>query len=62
MEATGMEVEEDSTPTSSNHMLKRFGLKNSIQTNFGEDYVFQVAARFDYFRLISSNFRDLFVL
>lgn len=47
MEATGMEVEEDSAPISSNHMLKRFGLKNSIQTNFGEDYVFQIAARDD---------------
>ncbi|KMT05980.1 hypothetical protein BVRB_7g164680 [Beta vulgaris subsp. vulgaris] len=46
METTEMEVEEQqshSTPTS----LKRFALRNSIQTNFGDDYVFQITSRED---------------
>ncbi|KAJ6334498.1 hypothetical protein OIU78_011388 [Salix suchowensis] len=39
-EATAMEVEE---PRS-----KKFGLKNSIQTNFGNDYVFQIVPKDDW--------------
>ncbi|KAF9604929.1 hypothetical protein IFM89_011296 [Coptis chinensis] len=38
--AMDMEVETSTTSSS----LKRFGLKNSIQTNFGEDYVFQIVS------------------
>ncbi|EXB36417.1 WD repeat-containing protein 89-like protein [Morus notabilis] len=45
-EATAMEVEEHphSNPSSSN----RVGLKNSIQTSFGEDYVFQIVPKNDW--------------
>ncbi|KAJ6338476.1 hypothetical protein OIU76_008031 [Salix suchowensis] len=39
-EATAMEVEEPKS--------KKFGLKNSIQTNFGNDYVFQIAPKDDW--------------
>lgn len=43
---TEMEMETlDDNPSSSSYAPKRFGIKNSIQTNFGEDYVFQIAAR-----------------
>lgn len=38
-----MEVEEQPTPSSNS--VKRLGLKNSIQTNFGDDYVFQIVAK-----------------
>ncbi|XP_050203689.1 WD repeat-containing protein GTS1 [Mercurialis annua] len=44
-ETTGMDMEvEHPNPTSA----KRFGLKNSVQTNFGDDYVFQIAAKDDW--------------
>lgn len=33
-----MDVEEQPSPIN----LKRFGVKNAIQTNFGDDYVFQI--------------------
>ncbi|KAK9281871.1 hypothetical protein L1049_004778 [Liquidambar formosana] len=46
MEATEMEVEEHPLPNSNS--FKRFGLKNSIQTNFGDDYVFQIAPKDDW--------------
>ncbi|KAJ6390496.1 hypothetical protein OIU77_024661 [Salix suchowensis] len=39
-EATAMEVEEPKS--------KKFGLKNSIQTNFGNDYVFQIVPKDDW--------------
>ncbi|KAF8387844.1 hypothetical protein HHK36_026505 [Tetracentron sinense] len=42
MEETEMEVEEESLSNSST--FKRFGIKNSIQTNFGDDYVFQIVS------------------
>ncbi|KZV32357.1 WD repeat-containing protein 89 [Dorcoceras hygrometricum] len=43
----GMEVEEAiSSPSST--IFKRHGLKNSIQTNFGDDYVFQISAKDDW--------------
>ena len=42
-----MEVEQEQhpLPTSSNS-FKRFGLKNSIQTNFGDEYVFQIVPKY----------------
>lgn len=44
--AEEMEIEEEkTTPNQTN--FKRFGLKNSIQTNFGEDYVFEIVAKYD---------------
>ncbi|KAJ9187770.1 hypothetical protein P3X46_003190 [Hevea brasiliensis] len=42
-EAMEMEVEHP-IPNS----IKRFGLKNSIQTNFGDDYVFQIVPKDDW--------------
>ncbi|XP_073063353.1 WD repeat-containing protein GTS1 [Primulina eburnea] len=42
-----MEVEEETSATEST-LFKRHGLKNSIQTNFGDDYVFQIAAKDDW--------------
>ncbi|KAL7112721.1 hypothetical protein ACP275_04G019800 [Erythranthe tilingii] len=45
--AEGMEIE-DEKPTPSPSSAKRFGLKNSIQTNFGEDYVFQIVPKDDW--------------
>ena len=47
MEATSMEVEVEHQPsrsiqTSSN----RFALRNSIQTNFADDYVFQITSKY----------------
>ncbi|KAG8389479.1 hypothetical protein BUALT_Bualt02G0233700 [Buddleja alternifolia] len=41
-----MEVEEVKPPQNSTN-FKRFGLKNSIQTNFGDDYVFQIVSKDD---------------
>ncbi|KAF5189438.1 Wd repeat-containing protein gts1 [Thalictrum thalictroides] len=40
-----MEVEASSLSNTTTHSItsfKRFGIKNSIQTNFGDDYVFQI--------------------
>lgn len=55
-EATDMDVEEkpqnndnpnlNSNSSSNPNSFKRFGLKNSIQTNFGDDYVFQIVPRY----------------
>ncbi|KAI4301400.1 hypothetical protein L6164_034683 [Bauhinia variegata] len=42
-----MDVEEPSSSPNPN-TLKRFGLKNSIQTNFGDDYVFQIVPKSDW--------------
>ncbi|KAL0459659.1 UNVERIFIED_CONTAM: WD repeat-containing protein GTS1 [Sesamum latifolium] len=42
-----VEVEEEQSTTSST-AFKRFGLKNSIQTNFGDDYVFQIVPKDDW--------------
>ncbi|KAL2535299.1 Transducin/WD40 repeat-like superfamily protein [Forsythia ovata] len=42
-----MEVEEGNSIPNSN-TFKRFGLKNSIQTNFGDDYVFQIVPKDDW--------------
>ncbi|CAH9145782.1 unnamed protein product [Cuscuta epithymum] len=41
-----MEVEEDSTLNSNS--FNRVGLKNSIQTNFGDDYVFEIVPKEDW--------------
>ncbi|BFG43359.1 hypothetical protein CerSpe_296330 [Prunus speciosa] len=51
MEATDMDVEEQ--PQSNPNSFKRFGLKNSIQTNFGDDYVFQIVPKYVPFVLAS---------
>ncbi|KAL3517450.1 hypothetical protein ACH5RR_020039 [Cinchona calisaya] len=49
MEAEDMEMEmEMVVEQSSSSSTKRFGLKNSIQTNFGDDYVFQIVAQEDW--------------
>ncbi|KAM7274724.1 hypothetical protein ACFE04_016590 [Oxalis oulophora] len=45
--STEMDVEQP-PQTNHNNSFKRFGLKNSIQTNFGEDYVFQIVAKDDW--------------
>ncbi|KAJ4957177.1 hypothetical protein NE237_013960 [Protea cynaroides] len=43
MEETGMEIDESTIPAIPNSQsFKRLGIKNSIQTNFGDDYVFQI--------------------
>ncbi|BAT86312.1 hypothetical protein LR48_Vigan03g285300 [Vigna angularis] len=44
--SAAMDVEEQPSPNSTN--VKRFGLKNSIQTNFGDDYVFQIVPKDDW--------------
>ncbi|KAG5567722.1 hypothetical protein RHGRI_003049 [Rhododendron griersonianum] len=44
----GMEVDmEESEATPNSKHSKRFGLKNTVQTNFGEDYVFQIVPKDD---------------
>lgn len=40
-----MEVEGGNSVPNSN-TFNRFGLKNSIQTNFGDDYVFQIVPKY----------------
>lgn len=45
--ATSMDVEEQHPPPNS-AFFKRFGLRNSIQTNFGDDYVFQIVPKDDW--------------
>lgn len=45
--AEEMEIEGE-TPTPIHSNFKRFGLKNSIQTNFGDDYVFEIVAKDDW--------------
>lgn len=50
MDATDMDVEVNEQhnriiPDSSSSS-KRFALKNSIQTNFGDDYVFQIVPKY----------------
>lgn len=45
--AEEMEIEEEK-PTPNHSTLKRFGLKNSIQTNFGDDYVFQIVSKYNF--------------
>ncbi|WRX09217.1 hypothetical protein QQP08_001704 [Theobroma cacao] len=58
-EASEMEVEEQKQPVQNNQSsTKRFGLKNSIQTNFGDDYVFQIVPKDDWASMavsLSSN-------
>lgn len=48
MKAMEMDVEEEEQfpPNRSSNSFSRLGLKNSIQTNFGEDYVFQISPKF----------------
>jgi hypothetical protein len=47
-----MDVEEQPSPTPNN--VKRFGLKTSIQTNFGDDYVFQIIPKYVLFTFFLS--------
>ncbi|KAL8151274.1 hypothetical protein V2J09_021082 [Rumex salicifolius] len=47
MEGTEMEVEEQSPPQNS-ASSKRYALNNVIQTNFGDDYVFQISPKEDW--------------
>ncbi|KAG6606965.1 WD repeat-containing protein 89-like protein [Cucurbita argyrosperma subsp. argyrosperma] len=65
MESIDMDVEEpvnaDSSVDSSS--FKRFGLKNAIQTNFGDDYVFHIAPNGDWTQMavsLSSNVVKLY--
>ncbi|CAL5357617.1 unnamed protein product [Camellia sinensis] len=49
MEAKDMDMDvEDVKPSSNSNQFKRFGLKNTIQTNFGDDYVFQIVPEDDW--------------
>ncbi|GMQ00065.1 hypothetical protein CsSME_00047296 [Camellia sinensis var. sinensis] len=49
MEAKDMEMDvEGAKPSSNSNQFKRFGLKNTIQTNFGDDYVFQIVPEDDW--------------
>lgn len=41
---TAMEVDEAASAPSPSS--KRLAVKNTIQTNFGDDYVFQIAAKY----------------
>ncbi|XP_059625687.1 WD repeat-containing protein GTS1 [Cornus florida] len=60
-EATEMDVEEGNSLPNSNsnsNSIKRFALKNTIQTNFGQDYVFQIVPKDDWTSMavsLSSN-------
>lgn len=45
---TAMDVEEQ-PPSLTPNNVKRFGIKNSIQTNFGDDYVFQIVPKYVFF-------------
>ena len=59
-EASEMEVEEQQQPVQNNQSsTKRFGLKNSIQTNFGDDYVFQIVPKYASSHKINSNYRKM---
>nr|XP_043621574.1 WD repeat-containing protein GTS1 [Erigeron canadensis] len=67
MEATDMDIElnQQNTNITPNSMTssKRFGLKNSIQTNFGDDYVFQIVHKEDWTSMavsLSSNVVKLY--
>ncbi|KAG6703912.1 hypothetical protein I3842_07G109600 [Carya illinoinensis] len=48
METADMDVEEQPHSDPSPNSYKRFGLKNSFQTNFGDDYVFQIVPKEDW--------------
>nr|XP_004290782.2 PREDICTED: WD repeat-containing protein 89 homolog [Fragaria vesca subsp. vesca] len=50
MEAMDLDMEPKPQPESSSNpnSFKRFGLKTSIQTNFGDDYVFQIVPKDDW--------------
>jgi len=44
-----MDVEEQPSSNLNTNSCKRFGLKKSIQTNFGDDYVFQIVPKYGSF-------------
>lgn len=59
--AEEMDIEGQSLPNTSN----RFGIKNSIQTNFGDDYVFQIVPKNDWTSMavsLSTNVIKLYSL
>lgn len=59
MEATEMEVEHQSESSNSTpSSFKRFALKNSIQTTFGDDYVFQITPKEDWTTMAVSLSND----
>ncbi|RWW65683.1 hypothetical protein BHE74_00026991, partial [Ensete ventricosum] len=39
-------MEDDAETAAPSSSSKRLALKNSIQTNFGDDYIFQIAAKY----------------
>lgn len=51
--AVEMDVEEESTPSSNS--FKRVGLKNYIQTNFGDDYVFEIVPKYVLFIFLTTG-------
>ena len=55
--ATAMDVEEQQPPSNPSSSSNRVGLKNSIQTNFGDDYVFQIVPKYRLFGLCFSSHR-----
>ncbi|KAK9733660.1 hypothetical protein RND81_04G082500 [Saponaria officinalis] len=59
MDASAMEVEQQQHSST----FKRFALKNSIQTNFGDDYIFQITTKEDWSTMavsLSSNLVKLY--
>ncbi|KAL0547567.1 hypothetical protein IC582_017507 [Cucumis melo] len=65
MESIDMDVEDhvNADSTSNSSSFKRFGLENSIQTNFGDDYVFHIAPNVDWTSMavsLSSNVVKLY--
>lgn len=51
-----MEVEVEHQPSRSIQTpSNRFALRNSIQTNFGDDYVFQITSKYTLLQFLSSN-------
>lgn len=66
MADTEMEIDEEASPSLSlkpSFSSSRFGLKNTIQTNFGDDYVFQIAPKNDWILMgvsLSTNTMKLY--
>lgn len=67
-EGTEMEMEAEesqSQPKSQScdnvNSIKRFGLKNSIQTNFGDDYVFEIVPKYCFSLSLSSCQRSILI-
>lgn len=41
-----MAMDVEARPSPDTNSVKQFGLKNTIQTNFGDDYVFQIIPKY----------------